>query len=49
MGSGTLKEIITLATSVASGAIVYGTCVMAIRIQEVNVILATLKSKLKKA
>ena len=49
LGTGTLKEIITLATSVASGAIVYGTCVMAIRIQEVNVILATLKSKLKKA
>ena len=49
LGTGTLKEIITLATSVVSGAIVYGICVMALRIQEVNVILATLKNKLKKA
>lgn len=49
LGTGTLKEIITLATSVVSGAVVYGICVMALRIQEVNVILATLKNKLKKA
>lgn len=48
LGSGTIKEIITLALSVGSGAIVYAACVILLKIKEVNLILDTLKSKLKK-
>lgn len=49
MGSGTIKEIITLGISVLVGAIVYGICVIVLKVKEVNLILTSVKSKIKKS
>ena len=48
LGSGMLKEILTLGISILSGAIVYGICVILLKVKEVNLILDTVKSKVKK-
>ena len=47
-GMGTIKEIITLGLSILSGALVYGICIIIFKIDEVNLIINTVKKKLKK-
>ena len=39
LGSGFIKEVITLALSVGIGAIVYGTSIIILKVDEVNIIL----------
>ncbi len=48
LGSGAIQEIITLAVSVGMGALVYGISVMLLKVSEVNLILDTVKGKIKK-
>lgn len=48
LGSGTIQEIITLAASVGMGALVYGISIILLKVSEVNLILDTIKSKIKK-
>lgn len=47
-GMGTIKEIITLGLSILSGALVYGICIIIFKVDEVNLIINTVKKKLKK-
>ncbi len=46
--SGTIKEIISLGSAILSGVIVYGICIIVLRVDEVNLILSSLKSKIKR-
>lgn len=48
LGSGAIQEIITLAASVGMGALVYGISIILLKVSEVNLILDTIKSKIKK-
>ena len=47
-GVGMVKEIITLGLSILAGALTYGICVIVFKVDEVNLIINTLKKKLKK-
>ena len=47
-GVGMVKEIITLGLSILAGALTYGICVIDFKVDEVNLIINTLKKKLKK-
>ena len=48
LGSGFIKEAITLAVSVVAGAIVYGVCIIILKVDEVNIILDKVKGKLNR-
>ena len=48
LGSGFIKEVITLALSVGIGAIVYGTSIIILKVDEVNIILEKVKGKLNR-
>ncbi|HSQ90362.1 murein biosynthesis integral membrane protein MurJ [Romboutsia sp.] len=48
LGTGFIKEAITLAVSVGLGAIVYGTSIVILKVDEVNLILDQVKNKIKK-
>ena len=48
LGNGFIQEAITLALAVAIGAIVYGICIIVLKVDEVNVILNKVKEKLNK-
>lgn len=48
LGNGFIQEAITLAVAVAIGAIVYGLCIIILKVDEVNVILNKVKEKLNK-
>ncbi|OXX82617.1 hypothetical protein AVM15_17345 [Paraclostridium benzoelyticum] len=45
---GKLYETITLAISIGSGALTYGICIILLRVDEVNLILETVKNKIKR-
>ena len=45
---GFIKEVITLALSVGIGAIVYGTSIIILKVDEVNIILEKVKGKLNR-
>ena len=45
LGNGFIQESITLALAVAIGAIVYGICIIVLKVDEVNVILNKVKEK----
>ena len=47
-GVGMVKEIITLGLSILAGALTYGICVIIFKVDEVNLIINTLRKKLKK-
>ncbi|MBC5996586.1 murein biosynthesis integral membrane protein MurJ [Romboutsia ilealis] len=49
LGTGTMKEIITLAVAIGVGAIVYATSIIVLKVDEVNLILNSLKSKIKRS
>ena len=49
IGSGKIQEIITLAIAIGFGALVYSVCVIVLKIEEVNLILNTVKKKLKRS
>ena len=48
LGTGSIKEAITLAVSVGIGAIVYGTSIIILKVDEVDLILDQVKNKIKK-
>ena len=48
LGSGFIKEAITLAVSVVAGAIVYGVCIIILKVDEVNIILDKVKGKINR-
>ena len=48
-GIGKIQEIITLAIAIGFGALVYSVCVIVLKIEEVNLILNTVKKKLKRS
>lgn len=48
LGSGFIKEAITLAISVGVGAIVYGICIIILKVDEVNIILDKVKGKINR-
>ncbi|SCH61612.1 murein biosynthesis integral membrane protein MurJ [Romboutsia sp. 1001713B170207_170306_H8] len=48
IGTGTIQDIITLGVSVLCGAIVYGTCIIVFKVDEINLIVNSLKNKIKK-
>ena len=48
LGSGFIQEAITLALSVAIGAIVYGISIIILKVDEVNIILDKVKEKLNR-
>lgn len=48
LGSGFIKEAITLFLSVGIGAIVYGISIIILKVDEVNLILNSIKSKINK-
>ena len=48
LGSGFIKEVITLALSVGIGAIVYGISIIILKVDEVNIILEKVKGKLNR-
>ena len=48
LGTGFIQEVITLAVSVGLGAIVYGGSIIVLKVKEVNLILDTVKKKLKR-
>ena len=48
LGSGFIKEAITLAVSVGIGAIVYGISIIVLKVDEVNIILDKVKGKLNR-
>ena len=43
-----VKEIITLGLSILAGALTYGICVIIFKVDEVNLIINTLRKKLEK-
>lgn len=45
---GKLYETISLAISIGCGALTYGVCIILLRVDEVNLILETAKSKIKR-
>ena len=47
-GVGMVKEIITLGLSILAGALTYGICVIVFKVDEVNLIINTLRKKLEK-
>lgn len=49
LGSGTIKEVITLAVAIGVGAIVYALSIVVLKVDEVNLILNGLKSKIKRS
>ena len=48
LGSGFIKEAITLAVSVGVGAIVYCICIVILKVDEVNIILDKVKGKINR-
>ena len=48
IGTGFIKEAITLALSVGVGAIVYGVCIIILKVDEVNIILDKVKGKINR-
>ena len=48
LGSGFIKEVITLALAVGIGAIVYGISIIILKVDEVNIILEKVKGKLNR-
>jgi len=48
LGTGFIKEAITLVVSVGIGAIVYGTSIIVLKVDEVNLIIDQTKNKIKK-
>ncbi len=48
LGSGSIQEIITLAASVGMGALVYAISIILLKVSEVNLILDTIKRKIKR-
>ena len=48
IGSGFIKEAITLVISVAIGAIVYGISIIILKVDEVNIILDKVRAKLNR-
>ncbi|MGL5751944.1 MAG: murein biosynthesis integral membrane protein MurJ, partial [Paraclostridium sp.] len=48
LGYGFINEVVTLAVSVGIGAIIYGVSIIVLKINEVNLIIYTIKSKVKK-
>ena len=48
LGSSMIKDIITLALSVFVGALVYVSCVIFLKVKEVNLILNAVKGKIKR-
>ncbi len=48
IGTGFIKEVITLALSVGVGAIVYGVCIIILKVDEVNIILDKVKEKINR-
>ena len=48
LGSGFIKEAITLAISVGVGAIVYGIFIIILKVDEVNIILDKVKGKINR-
>ncbi|RDY28989.1 murein biosynthesis integral membrane protein MurJ [Romboutsia weinsteinii] len=48
LGTGFIKEAITLVVAVGAGAIVYGISILVLKVDEVNVILEKVKSRIKK-
>lgn len=48
LGYGFINEVVTLAVSVGIGAIIYGVSIIVLKINEVNLIIDTIKSKVKK-
>ena len=49
LGDGTIKEVITLAVAIGVGAIVYALSIVVLKVDEVNLILNGLKSKIKRS
>jgi putative peptidoglycan lipid II flippase len=48
LGTGSIKEALTLALSVGIGAVVYGTSIIILKVDEVNLIIDQVKNKIKK-
>ena len=48
LGQGFIQNVITLGLAVLAGAIVYGICIILLKVSEVKVIIDGIKSKLKK-
>ncbi len=48
LGSGAIQEIITLAVAVGMGALVYAISIILLKVSEVNLILDTIKNKIKR-
>ena len=49
LGIGTINEVMTLAVAIIVGAIVYGISIIVLKVDEVNLILNGLKSKIKRS
>lgn len=49
LGDGTIKEVITLAVAIGVGTIVYALSIVVLKVDEVNLILNGLKSKIKRS
>lgn len=48
LGSGFIEEALTLALSIGIGAVVYGVSIIVLKVEEVKLILETIKSKINK-
>lgn len=48
LGSGFIEEVLTLALSIGIGAVVYGVSIIVLKVEEVKLILDTIKSKINK-
>ena len=49
LGVGSIKEVISLAISIAFGAITYGILVILLKVDEVSIITSMIKKKIKKS